>query len=88
MNDQERREQRKATFNNAEHRHRLAARIGGTIGAQRAQAGITPEQIELLIGIKPKRLADIENGKFLPSSDMLEAIANCIGCHLEIVKND
>lgn len=87
MNDQERREQRQATFNNAEHRHKLAARIGGTIAARRVQAGITPEQIEQLLGIKPRRLADIENGKFLPSPDTLEAIANCIGCRLEIVKN-
>ena len=87
MNDQQRREQRTATYNNAEHRHRLAARIGTEIATRRTQAGITPEQIEQLIGIKPKRLADIEAGKFLPSPDTLEAIAQCIGYHLELVKN-
>lgn len=89
MNDQERRQVRQsAGYLAPGFRERVAADIGARIRQARESAGMTHEQVEQLTGFKATMLAKVEQGYYPPKLvTELYAIAQAIGCHIEVVKN-
>ena len=65
----------------------MRTRLGQRLYDERTARGITLEQLEFLTGIKASKIGGYEQGKFLPAPEALEAIAQAIGCRLDIVRN-
>lgn len=88
MNDQERKQQRQATYLAAEFRDRVAADIGRQIHDQREAAGMAPQDIEQATGYKATKIMAHERGDYPPKTvTELAAIAEAIGCTIQLVKN-
>ncbi|WP_168200343.1 helix-turn-helix domain-containing protein [Protaetiibacter larvae] len=56
-----------------------AAHIGGLIGAQRLQAGLTQDQLAAVSGIDSSNIRAYENGRAMPSIHSLVRLATAVG---------
>lgn len=62
---------------------KLAKRIGKRIIKLREEQGLTSEQLAFQYDISKGYLSKIENGKQLPSLEMLEKIAKALGVDIK-----
>lgn len=61
-------------------------RIGKRIYALRNNQGITQQQLADAAGLKQPHIVRIEQGKYSVGLDTLDAIANALGCKVDLVK--
>ncbi len=62
-------------------------RIGKRIYALRNNQGITQQQLADAAGLKQPHIVRIEQGKYSVGLDTLDAIANALGCKVDLVAN-
>jgi transcriptional regulator with XRE-family HTH domain len=60
--------------------HDLAKIVGGTIAARRRKAGMTQEELAVILDITTDTLSRMEKGKFAPKMGRLPDIANALRC--------
>lgn len=82
--DDWRRERRAAVWQNPTAAAAVRTRLGARLRDERERRGITLEQLEQATGIKAGKLRHYEAGKYMPGVVETNAIANAIGCKLDI----
>ena len=64
----------------------IRKRIGDRLRELRTMRGLTFEQLAEVTGLKPNSIARIEDGRFSVNLDILQVIANALGCRVDIVQ--
>lgn len=88
MTDQQRHDIRQQGLSSPQFRAKVAADIGAQILEQREAAGMTTQDIEQATGYKATKIMANERGDYPPKTVVeLAAIAEAIGCTIQLVRN-
>ena len=58
-------------------------KTGGKIALLRKEKGLTGEKLAALLDVSPQAISKWENGKCLPETSLLPALANTLGCSID-----
>lgn len=74
---------------NLKYKDRNLRRIifGETMRNARERKGVSLLELEKRTGIKARNLANIEDGRYDASIDVVYNVCNALGCHIEIADN-
>ena len=61
-------------------------RIGNRIAQLRKEKGITQEQLAEMTGLRQPNIARIELGKYSIGFDILQTIAEALGCDVDLIE--